>query len=397
MSDADDAVRAAAARGLAEAPADQAPGPPASADDVEAALLAGMSSPGRGGRRAAAEALQARGWQPADDAQRALFLLALENPLTAEALGEAAVEPLCVALLDGGHYYLCQTAAECLGRILDTRATPALRQALESSTDMTVRGAAAEALGRIRDPATLPALEAALRREKERWVKPHIQTALTSVQAAAQGDRLVAALEDPEPKVALRAAVLLARRGDPRGVDWLDRAAGSDDSLIRDPAVAALGRVGGPEAVRRLIALVERDAYRTNDAAVDALVKLGEVAARPMADALAGMGHNGRWVMLQGLARMGREATAALCAALASADQELKMTACRVLGGTSDRADIPHKPTEPLVLLLSDPDAQVRRYAASCLGSLGWTPCDDREHALLRAAREPVSIRLFPK
>jgi HEAT repeat protein len=165
MSDADDAVRAAAARGLAEAPADQASGPSAAAD-VEAALLAGMSSPGREGRRAAAETLQARGWQPADDAQRALFLVAMENPLGAEELGEAAVEPLCVALLDSGHHYLCETAAESLGRILDTRATPALQQALKSSTDMTVRAAAAKALGRLRDPASLPAIDAALEREK---------------------------------------------------------------------------------------------------------------------------------------------------------------------------------------------------------------------------------------
>jgi HEAT repeat protein len=213
MSDADDAVRAAAVRGLAETPADAASGP--SAADVEAALLAGMNSPGREGRRAAAGALQARGWQPADDAQRARFLVALENPLVAEGLGEAAVEPLCLALLDGGHYYLCETAAECLGRILDTRATPALTNALRSSTDLTVRRAAARALGRLRDPAALPALRAALQGEKEQWVKPHIQEAWASVNAAAQGDRLAAALEDAEWKVALRAAILLARAGSP--------------------------------------------------------------------------------------------------------------------------------------------------------------------------------------
>src|SRR5262249_10945286 len=159
-------------------------GPSASTPDVEAALLAGMSSPGRAARRAAAEALQARGWQPADDAQRALLLLALENPLAAEELGEAAVGPLCVALLDAGHYYLCETAAEVLGRLLDTRATPALTQALRSSTSLQVRGAAARALGRLRDPAALPALQAALQGEKEPWVKPYLQEAWASVSAA---------------------------------------------------------------------------------------------------------------------------------------------------------------------------------------------------------------------
>jgi HEAT repeat protein len=298
--------------------------------------------------------------------------------LVAEGLGEAAVEPLCVALLDGGHYYLCETTADCLGHILDTRATPALQQALKSSTDMTVRAAAAKALGRLRDPASLPAIDAALQREKEQWVKPFIQSARASVQAAAQGDRLVAALEDPDPKVANRAAFLLARSGDSRGLDWLDRAAASDDTLIRDRALAALGRVGGPEVIRRLVALVGGDHYSAGSAAVGTLVDLGEEAARPMADALAGMEHNGRRAMLQGLAMMGTSATAALCAALSSADNELKTIACDALGGTYGRQDVPHKPTEPLVLLLADADAQVRLSAAHALGLLGWTPSDDR-------------------
>jgi HEAT repeat protein len=382
-SDADDSVRAAAARGLAEAPA----GPAGDAAGAEAALLAGMSSPGRAARRAAAEALQARGWQPADDAQRALLLVALENPLGAEALGEAAVEPLGVALLDAGHYYLCQTAAECLGRLLDTRATPALAQALRSASDLTVRGAAAQALGRIRDPAALPALEAALQSEKEQWVKPHLQAAWASVNAAAQGDRLAAALEDPEPKVGLRAAILLARHGSPLGVEWLARTAGSNDTLIRDRAIAALGRIGGPVAMQKLIARVAGKGHDGPNAAVDALVELGPGAARPMADALAGMEHNGRWVMLVGLAKMGAPALAALCAILPSADRELKKTACQALGATHSRKDIPHKPTEPLVLLLSDPDVEVRRHAAHALELLKWTPGDDRERALLQAAR----------
>jgi HEAT repeat protein len=391
MGDADDAVWAQAARGLAEVPADAASGPSAAAA-LEAALLAGLNRPGREGRRAAAGALQARGWQPADDAQRARFLVAMENPLAAEGLGEAAVEPLCVALLDGGHYYLCETAAECLGRILDTRATPALTKALRSSTDLVVRGAAARALGRLRDPAALPALQAALQSEKEQWVKPHVQGAWASVIAAAQGDRLAAALEDAEWKVGLRAAILLARAGSPLGVDWLDRAAGVDDTLLRDQAVAALGRIGGAVAVQRLIGHVGPGSGAAG-AAVDALVALGPVTAGPMADALAGMGHNGRRVMLQGLARMGASATAALCAALSSADTELKRIACDALGGTYGREDIPHKPTAPLVLLLADPDARVRRSAAHALELLGWTPANDQELALLQAAREPVTAR----
>src|SRR5262249_18526076 len=152
-------------------------------------------------------------------------------------------------------------------------------------------------------------------------------------------------------------------------------------------ALASLAAVGGAEVIRRLVALVGNNHYNPGGAAVDALVKLGEVAARPMADALAGMGHNARYVMIQGLARIGPPAAAALNAAVAAADNELKSLACQVLGGTYGRQDIPHKPTAPLVLLLSDPDAGVRRSAAHALSLLKWTPGDDRERDLLRAAR----------
>src|SRR5262249_12444431 len=58
--------------------------------------------------------------------------------------------------------------------------------------------------------------------------------------------------------------------------------------------------------------------------------------------------------------------------------------------GTYRREDIPHKPTEPLVLLLADLDARVRRSAAHALDLLKWTPGDDQELALLQMARESV-------
>ena len=180
ISDEDDQVRAAAAKGLGRvsdtggedegeedeneyqggrglsradriasagrvAPADR--GASGAGSGAEAALVSALFGPGRAGRKAAADALRLRGWEPADDEQRAALSVAAENPLGAEEFGEAAVKPLCLALSDGGHYYLSQTAAECLGRILDPAAVPALCQALKDSTDLTVRGAVATALG----------------------------------------------------------------------------------------------------------------------------------------------------------------------------------------------------------------------------------------------------------
>jgi HEAT repeat protein len=357
LTDEDDRVRALAARALAGR----------QGADVEAALVAALASPGRGARRAAAEALAACGWRPADDRQRALTLVAMENPLGAEALGEAAVDALGIAVADGGHYYLCQTAAECLGRLFDPRAVGALCTALRESTDMTVRAAAATALGHIRDHTATEAVSQALKDEPDAWARPYLAEALARLQAAAEGDRLALALEGPEPNVQRRAAVLLARHGDPRGWAWLEQAAGGDDSLVRGKAITALRELGGPAAIQALIDRVSAGGFDGPNEAVDALVALGQAAARPMAQALVGMAHNARWVTLTGLARLGAPGLAELQAVLSGADRELKQLTCEVLGRVGDREDVPHKPIVPLRALADDPDEEVRRSAEHAL------------------------------
>ncbi len=157
LDDEDDPVRTSAAGGLANSTADD----PQTAAVRVLSLVSAMRTAGRGARRAAAEGLTRLGWAPANTQQQALHWVAMENPLTAEEFAEDAVDALCVAVVDGGHYYLCQTAAECLGRILDVRAVPALCCALSQSTDMTVRAAAATALGRIRDRGAIGLLAGA--------------------------------------------------------------------------------------------------------------------------------------------------------------------------------------------------------------------------------------------
>ena len=195
----------------------------------------------------------------------------------------------------------------------------------------------------------------------------------------------MAALGDEEPKVRLRAAVLLCRRGDPRGLEWLEQAARADDSLLREKAIEAIGRSGGPAAVRALLGRICAGGFDGPNEAVAALVAMGEPAAGPMVAALPAMDHNARWATLSGLARLGAPAMAALCAALPGADGKLKSIVCEVLGGMDDRERVPHVPAEPLVLLLEDADARVRHVAAHGLGLLKWEPRDERERAAARA------------
>jgi len=369
LNDEDDQVRTSAASGLANSTTDD---PQAAAARIYS-LVAAMRSAGRAARRAAAEGLTKLSWVPADPQQQALHWVAMENPLTAEEFGEDAVDALCVAVVDGGHYYLCQTAAECLGRIMDVRAVPALCRALIESTDMTVRAAAATALGQIRDCGAQGHLAGALENEPEEWARPRMEAALASLQAV-QGDRLVSALADPEPKVRLRAAILLARKGDPRGAAQLDQIANDRDVMLRGKAIRALGQAAGPDAIRRLIDRISVGGFDGQDEAVDALVAMGDRAAAPMAAALANMDHNARWITLMGLARLEAAGMAALTSAMLGATKDLKKITCEVLGRMYDREDVKHKPTEPLLVLRDDPDADVQRLAIHALELLARKP-----------------------
>lgn len=371
----------------------QAPAPPVIAKPIAPPLsevdqlVANLRSPSRETRQAAAEALQARNWQPANDAERALVLVAMGNPLAAERYGEAAVDALCLPLLDGGHYYLSQTSAESLGRILDARATGPLSIAMAESKDTAVRGAAATALGTIRDPSSIAALRQALADETDQQTKLRIAAALAKVTDNSEPDRLVAALKDEDTGAQLRAATLLARHGDVRGTQWMEQTINGEDPTLRERTINALLEVGGPGVIKILVARVGGNGYDGPTEAVDALVTIGEPAITPMVDSLHDMGQNGRWMMLIGLARLGPTAMHAFTVTLPKAPQELKKTACQVLGGIGERNDVASKPFEPLVALLSDPDISIHRSAADSLEYLKWEPANNEQRLLFEKAK----------
>lgn len=93
-------------------------------------------------RKAAVEALERLGWQPADERGRAIQAVFREDWPGAVAQGLAAVEPLSWALPEAG-------AARALARLKDQRAVGALRAVLERSSSEEQKLAVVEALGAI--------------------------------------------------------------------------------------------------------------------------------------------------------------------------------------------------------------------------------------------------------
>jgi HEAT repeat protein len=152
--------------------------------------------------------------------------------------------------------------------------------------------------------------------------------------------RLIAELEDPDPRVRRVAVCGLAASGHPRAVEHIIRALRDPDVAVRERAAVALGRIGD----RRAAPALAEAAVREDDPAVHraALLSLGELGP----------------VALEVLVRElhCREVADRICAAIA-------------LGETRDIAA-----AEPLVEALKDEDETVRIRAREALEKIRESP-----------------------
>lgn len=222
-------------------------------------------------------------------------------------LGEHAVEPLIAALQDS-NALMRANAAETLGRIGDTRAADALAEAL-SDTNETVWQQVAISLGRLRDA---------------RAVNP-----------------LIAVIRDPASEMRTKAIRALGYIRDVRAVDPLtDVIYEETDRWMRLFAIEALGQVGDIRAVEVLLDAAYDD---SRDLRTKAIVTLGEIPYQLALDAL--------YSLVEDI----------------DVDVEEQQTALFELGKRHDLRAI-----EGLVdLLLYNPQADTRIYAALVLGELG--------------------------
>ncbi len=182
-----------------------------------------------GGRRprAAADALDALGWAPADDSQRVVHLIAKGQFEDAAQLGKTAVEPLVAALglselsdrergssLEYSEHAGRERAARALGGLGDVRAVEPLIGLLHEASRLdtpSLGDAAVAALGDIGEPAVEP---------------------------------LIATLGERVWSVRVRAMRALGRIGDPRAIDPLTAILTDDeDRMTRDDAAAALRQI----------------------------------------------------------------------------------------------------------------------------------------------------------
>lgn len=262
------------------------------------------------------------------------------------------------------------------------KAVPALIAALDDA-HQEVRKAAAEALGTIGDPQAIePLVQALLRNKRE----PYYYTwALTRFHTAATAFVLpLLAHQDPEIRLlALREAALLDSLGAMHTADALVAALDDPEPRVQDQAAFSLASLGDARAVAPLLAMLPPGPPHDRHSALLALGKLGDARiVQPLLDALqadASLLH-GAVVALGDLGDP--RGVEVVMAALTHERESIRFCAARSLGAIGDQRAV-----EPLIAALADSDSSVRQQAALALGALG----DARAVApLIAALREDI-------
>jgi HEAT repeat protein len=205
---------------------------------------------------------------------------------------------------------------------------------------------------------------------------------------AAVVEDLIRELGDEHKSVqrgAIDRLAALAAAGSAAVVERLRESIASDDRRVRWAAAYALAQIGANAfAMDSADALIEAMADDDGDirwAATNLMVRLGrenfnEIAARLLKLA-AGSERNARKMALyciRDLAIGGPELLAVVERAAHDSDVHVRLAALSVLAGMRDDSDLPARIV--LECLKSDPDAGVRRAAASALGSIAGADTD---------------------
>lgn len=109
---------------------------------------------------------------------------------------------------------------------------------------------------------------------------PHCGADLAALNQAEFEEKLIRALDHPEPQTAARAAAILGRRGSRKAVPaLLSRYRAQADPYLAAEIATALGRIGGPDSRRALAALGRDRSVVVARAVREALADLGRAAA----------------------------------------------------------------------------------------------------------------------
>jgi len=309
------------------------------------------------------------------------------------AASPEAIAPLLIAVGDES-WAVRQAAVDALARFAPAALLPALEAALRDDDDAGTRNAAMEIYVRLGSSATGPLLALASDADEEVRLFACVMLGSTKEEAAVPG--LVAALSDPDTNVRHAAATSLGQIGSRAAVPRLVEAL-QGEPWLQYPALHALGEIGDPLAAPALVELLDDELLR--GPALDALARLAGRDALPrIARHLLDPDPALRNAAIRAVVEIEQRATASgesldpevqatlkredliahLIGMLADEDAVNRRTAAVTLGWLREA-----RATAPLLELLAD--AAVREFASHALVSIGFVERTAFERGLVHA------------
>lgn len=198
-----------------------------------------------------------------------------------------AAERLVTALADP-HEWVRIQVAEALGLLGTPALAPMIARQLEAEEDPHVRATLVKTLGLIGDAKMLPVLALHLE-DKDSRVRANSIEAISQLKVS-KTDRqklLARVADDPNNRVRANLAISLLEIGVAKGREILDEMLASPDEYMRASATYALGHLGRPADLPRLIERLEDASWLVRKNAVRALVKQGARALPRVTAALS--------------------------------------------------------------------------------------------------------------
>lgn len=296
--------------------------------------------------------------------------------------GQAAVEPLIAAPLDGNDETRWRAAAKILGDVGDARAAGPLVDRMRTERSPSLSGYLARALRELPVP-TDPSLRAWHAVANAKWEE-------SAAMGALAIEPLLFAARDEDYFVRKAAIHALAQVGDPDSIEGLAAALRDEDGDVRAAAARALSKIGvprdpsiqawhavalhrwddavGAESIEPLaVALRDRD-KQVCQAAAKALERIG-IPVNPQVRAWHAVIMR-RW---DEAIAIGEAAVEPLVIALKDDEISLRAAAAHSLGNITDPRVIP-----PLIEALNDSVWEVRKAAAEALKQLNKSATLDR-------------------
>ena len=376
LRDPDESVRAAAAKALGRVRSPQ----------VAISLVAALQDTATIVRWSAARSLDEIRWHPANDSQRAMYMVAQGKFEMAASLGAEAIDPIFLALRNGA-YQERHSAVLALSQIPDARVQKALVAALNDKEDQ-VRSAAVEGLRKLGDPTTAPSVIAMLQ-DPFKNVRATAAEALGQLKNPQALQPLRHALADKNWEVRTAAALALARLRDVNALEPIIVLLNDGEHEVRETAARALELLGDREAITPLVLALKDEKPNVRQRAMAALnvldphwaqTEAARTAAPQLQEALK---HPEYWV---------RQSAADALAKLSQAQTA-------VLRGLSESQPALAAPlhfrrqaaVETFIAMLSDFDRELRAAAAEALGRIAQT---STVPALTHASKDPdVGVR----